>query len=246
MTYIDLINEFWKQNGFKSFQALDAKFYFYLLNECNKREWLNPFELQSRCIELEFGITRKTIGEVRGRLKARGLIDFDQRSKLPTLYLIENVNVSQKAIQMFTGRNISETFKKHLGNISVNISETYNKDLRIKTKENPLKGVKESPHAGDVPENPTESLPENSVESSESPESAAYVAFLDWVKANAPYVHSHLQPLTQTEFARLKARFGSKAIAETVANIENRKDLRKKYTNLYRTILNWCKRETDN
>ena len=37
-----------------------------------------------------------------------------------------------------------------------------------------------------------------------------------------------------------------KEIADVIEQIENRKDLRKRYTNLYRTVLNCAKREYGN
>ncbi|MDD6228371.1 MAG: hypothetical protein PUA94_05005 [Bacteroidales bacterium] len=47
MTYIELINEFWRQDGFKPFGAMDTRVYLYLLHQCKIRGWLNPFELQT-------------------------------------------------------------------------------------------------------------------------------------------------------------------------------------------------------
>ena len=53
----------------------------------------------------------------------------------------------------------------------------------------------------------------------------------------------HIKPLSEDEFERLRAQFGSRAITVNIHNIENRKDLRTKYASLYRTLINWCKRE---
>jgi len=52
MTYIDLINRFWEAYRVKKFSDIDTVIYFFLLNECNIRRWLNPFELQTRNIDL--------------------------------------------------------------------------------------------------------------------------------------------------------------------------------------------------
>ena len=65
--------------------------------------------------------------------------------------------------------------------------------------------------------------------------------FDGWIKANAPYVYANLEPLTEKEFDSLRDKYNSKQIADTIEQIENRKDLRKKYKNLYRTLLNWLK-----
>lgn len=73
-----------------------------------------------------------------------------------------------------------------------------------------------------------------------------YQKFQDWLGKHAPYcsnVKNFPSQITETEFIRLKAKYTAKEIAETIEQIENRKDLRKRYTNLYRTVLNWLKRE---
>ena len=70
-----------------------------------------------------------------------------------------------------------------------------------------------------------------------------YLKFLDWLEASAPYVSHHIKPLSEDEFERLRAQFGSRAITVNIHNIENRKDLRKKYASLYRTLINWCKKD---
>ena len=67
-------------------------------------------------------------------------------------------------------------------------------------------------------------------------------AFEDWLKSNCPYIFAHYKLPTDAELTKLKTAYGSEAIADTCCQIENRKDLRKNYTNLYRTLLNWLKR----
>ena len=51
--------------------------------------------------------------------------------------------------------------------------------------------------------------------------------------------------MSEVEFQKLKERFGAEAMAEVLQNIENRKDKRKLYANMYRTMLNWLKRNED-
>lgn len=70
--------------------------------------------------------------------------------------------------------------------------------------------------------------------------------FDEWVKKNAPFCYEHLTPLTEAEFESLKSKYTNKEIADTIEQIENRKDLRKKYTSLYRTLLNWLKNNYGN
>lgn len=48
--------------------------------------------------------------------------------------------------------------------------------------------------------------------------------------------------LTYDQFTKLRERFGASPMSEIVQQIENRKDLRKRYTSLYLTMFNWLKR----
>ena len=81
MTYIELINNFWNVRRIRPMTSYEADFYFYLLKECNSRNWTNPFELPSRNVELELGISRKTICDLRNKLQQKGLISFKEGNK---------------------------------------------------------------------------------------------------------------------------------------------------------------------
>ena len=87
---------------------------------------------------------------------------------------------------------------------------------------------------------------EDNIDSSQSSESAhinsAREDFEKWLGESCPYISKHYKLLSDEELMKLKSEYGSKAIAEECMNIENRVDLRKKYSNLYRTLLNWLKR----
>lgn len=91
MKYIDLINDFWRQNAIEPFRPLDAMIYLYLLNQCNLRRWQNPFQLSSRSIEIAFSITRNTVMEVRKRLQKRGLLTTKCRPNCPMVVTLTNV-----------------------------------------------------------------------------------------------------------------------------------------------------------
>ncbi len=127
MAYERLLKEFWDKDRLDPTQALDAKFYFYLLEESNKRGWINPFELQSRITELSLMISRKTIGEVRNRLKQRGLIDFIAINNRPTVYKI--VSLEESDSNPLSNCFLQGTIKKHLrlhsGNINSYISDRF-------------------------------------------------------------------------------------------------------------------------
>ncbi len=217
MTYIELINEFWKQNGFMPFGAMDTTVYMYLLHQCNIRGWHNPFQLQTRDIEFHLSITRKQIGESKNRLRDRGLISFTSgsRKEIPTytiLGLETNVFPTETHVETQTETHIKTKTK-------------------TETKEKPPKGGKKKTLS------PSELICEYRKES----DNDSYLKFLDWIEDAAPYVAHNINPLSENEFEKLKGAYGSKAIMVNIQNIENRKDLRKKYNSLYRTLLNWCK-----
>lgn len=72
-----------------------------------------------------------------------------------------------------------------------------------------------------------------------------YERFLDWLRAECPYIATHYKLPSEELFNKLLDKYGGEAIAEQCANIENRADIRKRYTNLYQTLNNWLKRETN-
>ena len=150
MTYIDLINRFWEAYRVKKFSDIDTAIYFFLLNECNIRRWLNPFELQTRNLEVCLQISRKTIGEARNRLKQRGIIDFvEAHGRGPTTYLIDGADITNNVLRELFCASNSVTSKKHKGNTRVTQTVTqglhkgnttqdstlYIEDIRYKNKE---------------------------------------------------------------------------------------------------------------
>lgn len=71
-----------------------------------------------------------------------------------------------------------------------------------------------------------------------------YLKFKDWMKRHAPYCNdpkNFPHQITEDEFFKLKEKYTGEELATIIEQIENRRDLRKRYTNLYRTVLNWIK-----
>ena len=72
-----------------------------------------------------------------------------------------------------------------------------------------------------------------------------YIKFRKWMKENCPFCDNPKNfassRISEKEFEELKSKFTGLEIASVILEIENRKDLRKKYCNLYRTTLNWLK-----
>jgi len=74
--------------------------------------------------------------------------------------------------------------------------------------------------------------------------SPEFEKFNVWIKKNAPFCANpkHFEKqISEDEFFKLKKKYNGEQISFIISQIENRKDLRKRYTNLYRTVLNWAK-----
>lgn len=148
MTYLELINSFWKKHNQKHFDANETLFYFFLLNECNARLWLNPFQLKTSYIEESLDLGRKAIANIRLRLAKRGLISsLEGKAKRPTVYLIReqdftNTNYKKKDFKERQNKsnvsvgNIRETLESNVsvGNIRETLDEKtpilYNKTIK--------------------------------------------------------------------------------------------------------------------
>jgi hypothetical protein len=120
------------------------------------------------------------------------------------------------------------------------LDEEKNRRTRIEER-NRLNGSKGGRPKSKTQQNPKKSKEPNGLLYNSEERSDALKKFDEWIKRNAPYVYANLSPLTEKEFESLKGKYTSKQIADTIEQIENRKDLRKKYTCLYRTLLNWLK-----
>ena len=74
-----------------------------------------------------------------------------------------------------------------------------------------------------------------------------YIKFRKWMKKNCPFCdnpnHMKSSVITEDEFHKLKENYSSSEIANIILEIENRKDLRKNYCNLYTTVLKWLRND---
>lgn len=133
---------------------------------------------------------------------------------------------------------VKELISRALNDNDVNTTSTP-RDNDVNTteeKEEEKEDKKESPN-GDEKE---------ATASSPAPSNPDFLKFNDWLKRKAPFCSNpkHFSSqITEAEFLKLKEKYTGKQIADVIEQIENRKDLRKRYTNLYRTVLNWAKKE---
>jgi hypothetical protein len=76
-----------------------------------------------------------------------------------------------------------------------------------------------------------------------------YKQFRVWMKDNASYCdnpkHFTSSRITEDELKKLREKYSYKQIINKILELENRKDLRKRYINLYRTINEWLKRDSN-
>jgi hypothetical protein len=107
VNYIKLINQFWKLRRSKRITSKQADLYFFLIQECNERDWENPFECSNRSIIARIDMQEPTLIDARNRLKQLGLIDFKSGRKneaSPVYELLYLNNLSKNR-----GESIAET-----------------------------------------------------------------------------------------------------------------------------------------
>ena len=109
MTYIELINRYWKLNKEYSFTSYETHLYFKLLDTCNSLGWKNPFSQSNRYICGEIGVSEPKLIDLRNKLKQYGLIDFEsgkvKREK--TQYFILGLTEFSQSISLNHSQNNS-------------------------------------------------------------------------------------------------------------------------------------------
>ena len=120
--------------------------------------------------------------------------------------------------------NQAETKAEPNVNVNVNDKEIVSTNVEpIKKGTNVPKEAAEAAHACEPP--------------------ARYAKFRQWLETACPYITGHYTNLiTEKEFEKLLGRYAAEDVRDIIEDIENRADLRKRYTNLYRTVLNWLGR----
>ena len=112
-----------------------------------------------------------------------------------------------------------------------------------KTPKKPLKNPNETPNVN-VNDNVNVNVNDNvNVNNTLTCVNTREKLFAQWLESNCPYIAKHYTLPTETEFEKLVNAYGAEMVADTCQQIENRADLRKRYVNLYRTLLNWLKKE---
>ena len=70
--------------------------------------------------------------------------------------------------------------------------------------------------------------------------------FNNWLDTETTFIRKIKTQMTEEQFIKLKKKYNSVQIMNTVLNLENYKDATKRYTSVYLTVSNWLKRDTNN
>lgn len=74
----------------------------------------------------------------------------------------------------------------------------------------------------------------------------SFIDFNKWLDSETIFVRKIKTQMTEEQFIKLKKKYNSVQIMNTILNLENYKDATKKYTSVYLTVNNWLKRDTNN
>lgn len=183
--------------------------------------------------------------------KVRTFISYLKKEGMITTDLVQGMNIITlcKYDEYNSGDTVNDT------TIDTNIDMKINQ-LQVQVTQLMTQQVTQSSkkrHTGDTntkkeeesnyKESPNGDKKETSVS---SPANSDFLKFQNWMKSKAPYCSNSKNfssQITESEFLKLKEKYTGKEVADIIEQIENRKDLRKRYTNLYRTVLNWAKKE---
>lgn len=111
----------------KKITPAQAYLYFGLLQECNERDWENPFEYPNESICARIGISEPTMIDSRARLKQLGLIDFEsgERKKKSPCYYLNNLSKNRAKTEQNPSKTPNLKYKnKTRNNIPPNPLQT--------------------------------------------------------------------------------------------------------------------------
>ena len=114
----------------------DICLYFFILDECNKRDWPDAIELPNGRILFETGLSERALVESRNRLQQKGFITFEsgsRRSKSPTYCLQYEGKKVGKKVGKTVGKTEGKTGGK-TGGKNASRDNNVRGDSIIKTK----------------------------------------------------------------------------------------------------------------
>ena len=212
--------------GLTSSEAIVFSWIYELSSWAEKIEYKNKIyyygSKNKACEELPIISGKKdTIYRIFKSLQAKGLIDF------VTLAKTDYLSLTNKGKEWYYIKN--SEINPSIGNKSkeTEINPTYNNTIKE------INTIKE------------DTIVSKKKNEEEEIYSEDYIKFRKWMKEKCPYCDNpknfSSSTITQKEFYKLKELYTGRQIADTILEIENRKDLRKRYTDLYLTTNNWLK-----
>lgn len=149
MSYIDLINNFWRLNKEHSFTPNEKAVYFALLNKANELMWKNPFNQSNGYLALDSGMSEPAMIRARNTLKQKGLISYSSE-----VGRRHNTSYEIKYLKSFSiSGSISDSISDSIsGSISGSISdENRLHNIRHKTR---IDQTREARETRDIPPSP--------------------------------------------------------------------------------------------
>ena len=113
MTYIEIINRFWKIHQFDHFSSAEIAVYFYLLNMANRNMWEDEIAVATAELCASIGMRRSTIIRARQSLREKGLIECREgvrNSRTPVYRIV--TSATTKATTKTTTKPTTKTTTK--------------------------------------------------------------------------------------------------------------------------------------
>ena len=136
MSYIDLINNFWRLDFEKRFSLIQTRYYFLLLHYANKRHWKEALSLSNSRLQQEVLCSETGLKEARIQLVKRRMIGYKKgyRNIAGKYYIKYNPEIFLGSLQLpvekenriIFNKNIDANSGERSGEHSGNHSSEYN------------------------------------------------------------------------------------------------------------------------
>ena len=157
-------------------------------------------------------------------------VDSDGVLKRPAKTICKDVGIGSWFLYNFTKK--CEYIKQKNGN-------------RTKTKRAytiKLIDIKQFTNVSNIKQNVNRTETERKTAEKESTISEDDIKFSEGMKIHYPRCMSMPKPLTREEYSKLRLQYSPSEIKEVLVNMENYKELEKKYVSTYQTLIKWMKR----
>lgn len=129
MTYLDVVNQFWREHEKRYFSPSEIAFYFFIANECNRKFWNMPVACPTEYVCNQLKLSKQAIINARNALAERGLLNYDKGKwgTIPPFYTI--CELTKKLTSSLTdGLTNDSTINKENKNIKTNTRKERKKE----------------------------------------------------------------------------------------------------------------------